>query len=167
VTPSPDSGLLVELPLGLPGRVFRSPMPFGSFDPEGQVLRLYEQAGVRVVIVLAEGDEIAKKTGRDLLNDYATHNIEAVHLPFRDFSVPALTVLRQAVETVWSHAREGQNVAVHCNAGIGRTGMVMACLARQELGFSAVEAINWVRQYIPGAVETAEQVRVVEDYTGK
>ena len=142
-------------------------MPYGSFDPEGQVLHLYEQVGVRVVIVLAEGDEIVKKTGRDLLNDYVTHHIEAVHLPFRDFSVPSVVALRQTVETVWTHARQGQNIAVHCNAGIGRTGMVMACLARRVLGYSAIEAVTWVRQYIPGAVETAEQVQVVEEYIGK
>jgi hypothetical protein len=27
---------LIELPLGFPGRVFRSPMPFGQYDLHGE-----------------------------------------------------------------------------------------------------------------------------------
>jgi hypothetical protein len=37
-------------------------------------------------------------------------------------------------------------------------------MARQLLGLSGDEAIRWVRQYIPGAVETELQEELVNEY---
>ena len=54
-------------------------------------------------------------------------------------------------------AQAGKNVAIHYSAGIGRTGLFMALLARKILGYPGEEAITWVRQYVPNAVETADQ----------
>ena len=40
--------LLTELPLGLPGRIFGGPMPFGDYDPEGEVLSEFRQKEISV-----------------------------------------------------------------------------------------------------------------------
>jgi len=61
---------LTELPLGLPGRIFRSPMPYGDFDPEGRALEAFQKHHISVVVLLAEEDEILKKTDRDLKTLY-------------------------------------------------------------------------------------------------
>jgi hypothetical protein len=50
---------------------------------------------------------------------------------------------------------------MHCPAGLGRTGLFRASLARRTLGLSGTEAIPWVRHVLPHAVETPEQQRLL------
>ena len=48
-------------------------------------------------------------------------------------------------------------MVIHCHAGLGRTGMFAACMAKGGLDYSSEEAIQWVRESIPGAVEVRDQ----------
>ena len=102
-----------------------------------------------------------EKAGRNLRCLYEERGFEVIHLPIPDFGVPSNGGLVRAVNAVIAHAQTGRNIAIHCSAGIGRTGLFVALLAKQVLGFSGEEAIAWVRQYIPWAVETAEQRQLV------
>jgi len=45
-------------------------MPYGDFDPEGRALEAFQKHHISVVVLLAEEDEILKKTGRDLKTLY-------------------------------------------------------------------------------------------------
>ena len=152
---------LTELPFGLAGHIFRSPMPFGTYDPWGEVVNEYMQKQVSVIVLLAEDEECLEKAGRNLRCLYEEKGFTVIHLPIRDFSVPSYSDLVHAVNVVIAHAQTGRNIAIHCSAGIGRTGLFAALLAKQVLCFSGEEAIAWVRQYILGAVETVEQRQLV------
>jgi protein-tyrosine phosphatase len=80
-----------------------------------------------------------------------------------DFSVPDKDILEQAVQNTIAYAQAGHHIVIHCSVGIGRTGLFMAYLARRCLGLSGVEALQWVRHFIPRAVETPEQQQLVLD----
>ena len=56
--------------------------------------------------------------------------------------------------------------SVVCSAGIGRTGLFTASLAKRYLGLSGAEALQWGRRFIPRAVETPEQQQLVLDDDG-
>ena len=157
---------LTELPLGLAGRIFRSPMPFGTYDPQGEVLTAYMQKEVSVSVLLAEDEECLRKAGRNLRCLYEEIGFKVIHLPIPDFGVPPNGDLVRAVNAVIEYAQTGRNIAIHCSAGIGRTGLFVALLAKQVLGFSGEEAIAWARKYIPGAVETVEQRQLVVGDSG-
>ena len=57
---------ITELPFGQPGRIFRSPMPFGKHDQDGLVYQTYRENDVSVIVLLAEDHECEEKAGRDL-----------------------------------------------------------------------------------------------------
>ncbi len=156
---------LTELPFNLPGRIFRSPMPFQDTDPDGKIFQQFLKQKISVIVLLASDEECLKRTGRNLRYLYRSKGMEVVHLPITDFSIPSRKELEGAILTTLRRAKAGKHIAIHCYAGIGRTGMYTACLARRVLGLKGLDAVAWVRQYIPGALETEEQIQFVVDYS--
>ncbi len=158
---------LIELPFGLPGRVYRSPMPFRPGDEDGHVFRQYQEQQVSVVVLLVTDEECLERAGRNLRLFYEINKLDVIHLPIQDYSVPSQSALLAAIEAALDYARAGNNIAIHCYAGYGRTGMFLACMARRGLGMSANQAIEWVRSYIPTAIEAPEQIKVVRAFKGR
>ena len=152
---------LTELPFGLPGRIFRSPMPFGPYDLHSAVYDQLREEQITVIVLLARDEECLHKTGRDLRALYLDEGFQVLSLPIPDFGVPTKDDLEQAVQRTIAYAQAGHHIAIHCSAGIGRTGLFLAYLAKRYLGLSGHEALQWVRHFIPRAVETPEQQRLV------
>ena len=153
---------LTEFPFGYPGKIFRSPMPFGPYDHLSKIWPAYQQQAVTAVVVLVEPQEFLVRAGRDLPAFYRSANIDVIHIPIQDFQVPNdLTAFKEAIDLVDNRAKNGKNIAVHCMAGIGRTGIFMACLAKHTLNLDGQEAIDWVRKFIPDALENLRQEEFV------
>ncbi len=88
-------------------------------------------------------------------------------LDIPDFGVPEAEALRRVLEAVLAAmtARPAAAYHVGCRAGLGRTGMVLACLgAMTGIG----DPIRWVRTaYHPEAVETPEQEALVRVFAAR
>jgi len=153
------------IPLGTPGKLYRSSMPFSSmFDGEAAIFSDYLALGVEAVVVLNEAAEIQRYAGRDLISFYQANGMRALHTPIADFTAPQPGVWNKALREVEELLKSGKTLAMHCHAGIGRTGMFIACLAQDLLGLKGEESISWVRRYIPSAVETEYQRQFVLNY---
>jgi hypothetical protein len=98
---------LIELPFGTPGKIFRSPMPFGSLDPGGLLIPAYQAAGIRGVLVLAENEQILEKTGFDLLAYYRELGLVVLHFPIPDYAVPKIEAVAAALAALEGRAHAG------------------------------------------------------------
>jgi protein-tyrosine phosphatase len=160
-----EKNLLTELPFGLPGRIFRSPMPYGTYDLNGYALEQYQQVDISTIVILTSDNECVLKAGRDLRQLYIRQGYKVIYFPIEDFGTPpSLDELNKTINEVLECVQAKENIAIHCSAGIGRTGLFVACLVTKVLDCDAHEAIEWVRRYIQGAVETSEQEEFVWIY---
>ncbi len=109
--------------------------------------------GVEVLLCLTED-----KPRRDWVDEA---NLLVFHEPVEDMEAPTQEQLERCVSAILRANEKGMGVAVHCEAGMGRTGTVLAAyfVAR---GMSAAEAIARVRRLRPGSIETDEQVEAIE-----
>jgi atypical dual specificity phosphatase len=88
-------------------------------------------------------------------------NMLVFHEPLEDMEAPSQEQLDRCVSAVLRATERNMGVAVHCGAGLGRTGVVLAAyfVAR---GLTAANAVARVRRLRPGSVETDDQAEAVE-----
>ena len=84
------------------------------------------------------------------------HGIVGLHLPVDDFHAPTTAQMLDALAFLDDARANGSPVAVHCLAGQGRTGTVLAAYLIRG-GLSAEQAIAEVRAVCPGAIEASPQ----------
>jgi cell division cycle 14 len=80
---------------------------------------------------------------------FEAHGIQHVDLEFDDCTAPPDSIVARFFRTV--DAAQGL-VAVHCKAGLGRTGTLIALHLMRRHRFTAREAMGWLRIMRPGSV---------------
>jgi protein-tyrosine phosphatase len=143
------------------GQVYRSVMPFGWYDPEGYVYETLKREHVSTIVMLASDEEAQAKAGRNLRELYQQDGINVIQFPIEDFNTPERGELEPILEKVLAAMQQGENIAIHCSAGIGRTGLFAGELAKKAMNLSGKQALQWVREHIRGAVETDDQEKFV------
>lgn len=150
----------VRIPLDAKGKLFVSPMPFGPYDRGNRLLKLYRKHHVEFAVVLVMDSELEQKARRNLLATYKKNNIQVIRLPVADYTSPDMHQLSKTVDNAAGYLRAGAHIAVHCCAGVGRSGVLACCIVRDIMKFEAVETIEYVRQYMHTNM-TDEQIRLV------
>ena len=90
-------------------------------------------------------------------------SLDLGHVPMRDHTPPDLQSLEEAATYVRGHLREGKVVDVHCLAGQGRTGCVLASYLISQKHMKAEEALATLRKIKPQFVETGQE-KSIYDY---
>ena len=91
---------------------------------------------------------------------------EVKHIPIKDFHAPTIEQIEDFLKFAKKTKASDKKLVVHCDAGIGRTGTMLACFLVSK-GYDVTKAIKVVRKKRPGSVETDEQQEVVFKYGEK
>ena len=118
-------------------------------------LNLLHERGIRAVISLTESPLKA-----DLVE---ARGMGYFHLPVPDMHPPGLQDITACIQYVEESAAEGSPVLVHCSAGLGRTGTMLASYLVYK-GSNTANALAQIRAMRPGSVETPDQELAVYEY---
>lgn len=89
-------------------------------------------------------------------NRFRAHGIDHMDLYYPDGSCPSDEILDRFLQMCESRAQD-EAIAVHCKAGLGRTGTCIGAYAMKHWGFTASEVIGWMRVARPGSVIGPQQ----------
>ena len=102
-------------------------------------------------------------TARPVARSGEVPGLEVRHDPVVDFQPPSQAQLLAVVTWMRRQLAADRAVAVHCMAGMGRTGTVLAAWLVAE-GVAPEAAVAEVRRRRPGSIETAAQEAAVHAF---
>ena len=91
-------------------------------------------------------------------------NIDYLHLMVEDYGVPNMEVLDEAVDYIDNKIQSGKPVLVHCAAGKGRTGALLAAYMIKKENLTADQALEKIRLMRPGSVQSITQETALSMY---
>src|SRR5215469_4637393 len=149
----------------IPGVLAGMPMPFiqlerrmaggGALEMFDDELPVLYSAGVRAVVSLLNIPRDASV--------YESAGFAFLCLPISNGGAPTVAQAGEFVRFVSEQRAAGRPVAVHCEAGLGRTGTLLATYLIAE-GANANGAIKRVRLAREGAIESLQQIFFLEQY---
>ena len=100
----------------------------------------------------------------DSINNIDRDNINYLHLRVEDFGAPSIEEIDSTVEYIQHQTDNRKPVMVHCAAGKGRTGTVLAAYLLKNENLTADQAIKKIRKLRPGSIQSNIQEMTISMY---
>jgi len=111
--------------------------------------------------VIEQGVKSIVTVREEPLDDEWVKEVKYLHIMSNDLSVPEFVDLGSAVDFIHRRITNNEPVMVHCLAGLGRTGTILACYLVKYQNMSADEAIQKVREERPGSIQSYPQEEII------
>ena len=130
----------------LEGKLAGSAIPT-SFD---EVQWVMEQ-GIKSIVTIRE----------EALEFPLPAEMKYLHVHSNDMGVPEFEDLIKTVDFIHQRITNNEPVMVHCLAGLGRTGTILACYLIKYQKLSADDSIQKVRESRPGSIQSFPQEEII------
>jgi atypical dual specificity phosphatase len=145
--PRPRRDLPTHFRWVIPGKLAGMGRPGLLGEVEDDIAAIAE-AGITYLVTLTEEPPPVA-----LLRE---HGVQARHFPIADMGVPPLGSMSSLCRDITRLIGDGEKVAVHCQAGLGRTGTVLASVLVWQ-GADPESAIRELKRIARGYVQTDSQ----------
>lgn len=118
--------------------------------------------------VLKQGVKSIVTMTENALPESWVEDVNYLHVPTTDLSAPDMDKIDTAVDFIHLRINNKEAVMVHCAAGMGRAGTVLACYLVKYQKYSAKDAIEKIRTERPGSIQSEVQelaIRLYEKHT--
>ncbi len=108
-----------------------------------------KKSGITAIVSLTE-----KPLDRGLLEG---KQLTYVHMPLKNHEPADPSTLLKIVEKIEELLSGGHRILIHCQAGRGRTGMVLTAYFMKKYGLGWAESLEKIRKIRPGSVEKPQE----------
>ena len=111
--------------------------------------------------VIEQGVKSIVTVREEPLDENWVKDVNYLHILSNDMGVPEFVDLVSAVDFIHRRITNNEPVLVHCLAGMGRTGTILASYLVKYQNMSADEAIQKVREERPGSIQSYPQEEII------
>jgi len=110
-----------------------------------------EEQGIKSIVTVRE----------EPLDENWVEDVKYLHVISNDMGVPEFSDLVNSVDYIHKRITEDEPVMVHCLAGLGRTGTILACYLIKYEKISAKNAIQKIREKRHGSIQSFTQEEII------
>ena len=110
-----------------------------------------KEQGVKSVVTIRE----------EPLDDDWVDDVKYLHVYANDMGIPEFDDLTNSVDFIHQRITNEEPVMVHCLAGLGRTGTILACYMIKYEDMAADDAIEKVRRERHGSIQSFSQEEII------
>ena len=148
----------------LHGKIAKKPTNFSWFIEETLAGSGMPTTYDELEWVLKQGVKSIVTMTENALPESWVEDVNYLHVPTTDLTPPDMDKIDTAVDFIHSRINNKEPVMVHCAAGMGRTGTVLACYLVKYQKYSAKDAIEKVRTERPGSIQSEVQELAIQFY---